>query len=201
MGSTISPITSVLLLLSYLCLPPLPQTLLCRQHQWATQHPKRDNWNIVNRHLILGLSILMGVVNLPAIDDYWKKDEIFHYSPVASRISCNRFRDISRYLHFADNTKPEESRVLMKPWYPFKEDQRWNSTCLSNLWKGDLKYGYELMLSMGISASLMCTLERAEAESIGELGLGGDVVMKLTRSLVGSYPHIFFDNFFLVPNC
>ncbi len=37
----------------------------------------------------------MGVVTLPSIEDY---------SPIASKISRDRFRDIRRYLHFADNT-------------------------------------------------------------------------------------------------
>ena len=52
----------------------------------------------------LGFMILMGVVQLPAIADYWKTDEIFHYSPIASRISRNRFFELQRYLHFVDNS-------------------------------------------------------------------------------------------------
>ena len=28
--------------------------------------------------------ILMGIVHLPSIYDYWKKDKVYHYSPVAS---------------------------------------------------------------------------------------------------------------------
>ena len=39
-----------------------------------------------------------------SIYDYWKKDEIFHYYPVASRISRDRFFELHRYLHFADNS-------------------------------------------------------------------------------------------------
>ena len=34
----------------------------------------------------MGFMILMGVVHLPALFDYWKNDPLFHYSPVASRI-------------------------------------------------------------------------------------------------------------------
>ena len=54
-------------------------------------------------HAYMGFMILMGLVHLPSLYDYWKKDEIFHYSPVASRISCDRFFDLHRYLHCADN--------------------------------------------------------------------------------------------------
>ena len=38
-----------------------------------------------------GFVILMAVNHLPAADDYWKRDAVFNYSPVASRISCDRF--------------------------------------------------------------------------------------------------------------
>ena len=52
----------------------------------------------------MGFMILMGIVNLPALRDYRQKDEIFHYSPIARRISRDRFMELSRYLHFADNS-------------------------------------------------------------------------------------------------
>ena len=51
-----------------------------------------------------GFSILMGLVQLPAINDYWRRDLYFHYSPIADRISRDRFRDIHRYLHFTNNS-------------------------------------------------------------------------------------------------
>ena len=52
----------------------------------------------------LRFMILMGVVRLPSIADYWRTYEISHYAPIASRISKNRFFDMQRYLHFADNS-------------------------------------------------------------------------------------------------
>ena len=45
----------------------------------------------------------MAIIHLPSIDDYWKRDPLMHYSPIADRISCDRFRELSRYLHFVDN--------------------------------------------------------------------------------------------------
>ena len=51
----------------------------------------------------LGFNILMGIVHLPAIDDYWSRDQHTRYAPIADKISRQRFRDISRYLHFVDN--------------------------------------------------------------------------------------------------
>ena len=45
----------------------------------------------------------MSINRLPSIDDYWNKNPNLHYTPIASKISRDRFRDISRYLHFVDN--------------------------------------------------------------------------------------------------
>ena len=51
----------------------------------------------------IGFSILMGINQQSSMDDYWKKDPIHNYKPIAQRVSRARFRDISRYLHFVDN--------------------------------------------------------------------------------------------------
>lgn len=45
----------------------------------------------------------MGINHLPEIRDYWSTDPLLHYSPIADRIARDRFEEISRYLHFADN--------------------------------------------------------------------------------------------------
>ena len=51
-----------------------------------------------------GFMVLMDVVSLPAMDDYWRRDPLLHYSPIADRTSRDRFRDIHHFLHFADNS-------------------------------------------------------------------------------------------------
>ena len=65
-----------------------------------------SQWQIITIEELqayMGFMILMGIVRLPAHDDYWKVDEVFHYAPIAKRISRERFREIHKYLHFADN--------------------------------------------------------------------------------------------------
>ena len=52
----------------------------------------------------MGFNILMGINRQPSTDDYWKKDPIHYYKPIAQRISRDRFRDISKYFHFVDNS-------------------------------------------------------------------------------------------------
>ncbi len=55
----------------------------------------------------VGFSILIGINLLPCIEDYWQVDKILRYAPVVDRISRDGFRDISRYLHFVQNSTLE----------------------------------------------------------------------------------------------
>ena len=65
------------------------------------------SWKTISEEDIrgfIGFSILMGINQQSSMDDYWKKDPIHNYKPIAQRISRDIFRDISRYLHFIENT-------------------------------------------------------------------------------------------------
>ena len=65
------------------------------------------NWQEVTvpeLEAFFGCMILMGLVKLSALADYWSKSPIFHYAPIASRIPRDRFFEIQRYLHFTDNS-------------------------------------------------------------------------------------------------
>ncbi len=46
----------------------------------------------------------MGVNQLPEIRDYWSVDSKLNNTFTSSHITRKRFNDISRYLHFVDNT-------------------------------------------------------------------------------------------------
>ena len=80
--------------------------IVCQTNLYALQcmgEEKYDRWDKVTEEEMLTL-ILMGIVRLPSIYDYWKKDDTFNYSPIATKIPRDRFKEITRYLHFADNT-------------------------------------------------------------------------------------------------
>jgi hypothetical protein len=51
----------------------------------------------------IGFCIQMGYCRLPAIHHYWKDDITYRYRPVADRISRDRFKEITRYLHYTNN--------------------------------------------------------------------------------------------------
>ena len=51
----------------------------------------------------MGFMIRMGINNVPEIRDYWPTNDYLRYAPIADRITRDRFEQITRYLHFADN--------------------------------------------------------------------------------------------------
>ena len=65
-----------------------------------------SKWNrmtVEELKAFLGFHILMAMNHLPSLDDYWKRDPLLHYAPIADKITRDRYHELSRYLHFADN--------------------------------------------------------------------------------------------------
>ena len=79
--------------------------LIASQVMDQAAYAKWDKITVCELNAYFGFCILMSINHLPAIEDYWRTDLFLHYSPVADRISCYRFREISRFLHFVGNTQ------------------------------------------------------------------------------------------------
>ena len=75
------------------------QSLQGTDKEWST--------NAEEIQAYYGFMILMGINRLPEIRDYWSNNEYLCYSPIAVRITRDRFEQITRYLHFADDNLPE----------------------------------------------------------------------------------------------
>ena len=177
----------------------------------------------------LGFSLHMGIVKLPALEDYWKVDPFLHFPPIASRISRQRFRDISRYLHFVDNTQLVSrgqpgydklgkvrpvidhcSRVFRESYDPHCEcaaDEAMvkcqSRTSLKQyIPQKPIKRGIKVWVRADSHNGYFSQFEVYQGKGSNttpELGLGGSVVKTLTRPLVGKHHHIFMDNFFTSP--
>ena len=49
------------------------------------------------------IMVMMGLVQLPNLHDYCKKDSLFYCPAIAEHMSRDRFLQIHKYLHFVDN--------------------------------------------------------------------------------------------------
>ena len=72
---------------------------------------KYESWTkitVVEVKTYFGFILLMGMVPLPSLEDYWKRDPVFHYLQIADYISRDCSRDIfilltTVLLYFEDN--------------------------------------------------------------------------------------------------
>ena len=66
--------------------------------------------------------LVMGIVRLPSLKDYWKNHTIFNCTVTNCQISRDKFLHIHRQLHFVNNS------LLLLPDSP-NYDNYYNSYC------------------------------------------------------------------------
>ena len=95
--------SDLLILFSLFFTPDIIRSIVEETNHYAARclegKPKTCKTSDEEIKAYFGFYILVGLVKEP---DYWATEETFHYTPIVSCISRNRFEDISRYLHFVD---------------------------------------------------------------------------------------------------
>ena len=110
-GPTFTLSESPIYIFTHFFTEELMDTIVNQSNLYASQvmsQEKYDEWDkisVQDLKAYFGFYILMSLNHLPAIVDYWKVDPCFNYRPVADRISRSRFRELTRFLHFTDNTQ------------------------------------------------------------------------------------------------
>ena len=173
--------------------------------------------------------LYFGINHLPTLHHYWSTDPIFHYSPIAER---TRFLAIWRFLHFTDapppptTSSPPDRLYRVRPvitavlaacrtnYRPHREqavdeamiDFKGRSSMKQYLPMKPVKHGFKVWVCADSHNSYICQFQcyTGQKGDTAEVGLGGLVVTRLTRDLVGKNHHIFMDSFFFVsslPTC
>ena len=172
-----------------------------------------------------GFCMLMAINHLPAIDDYWKRDPIYNYSPITTRISRDRFREIGRYLHFVNNEtlaargdagydRLGKIRPLIdhlssrfKAVYSPHRDVAVDEAMIKFQGRSSLKQYMPLKpTKRGIKVWVLGDSHNGyfwrfevytgkQGDKV-EKGLAARVVKSLTEDLKGRNCHVYFDNFF-----
>ena len=187
-----------------------------------------DKWTKVTPDEIkafFGFHLLMSINRLPSIDDYWSKNPNLHYTPIASKISQDRFRDISQYLHFVDNANvvprghPMHDRLgkvrpileaivqkclhLYNPHREVTVDEamikfQGRSSLKQYLPLKPIKRGIKVWVLADAHNGYFCNLSVycGKDGKSGEKGLASNVVKQLTGHIKEKSHVVFFDNFF-----
>ena len=184
--------------------------------QWST--------NAEEIRAYLGFMILMGINRLPEIRDYWSTDENLRYAPIADRISRDRFEEITRYLHFADNDqlpargedgfsrlqKVDPVISILKQrfkavYYPHSQlsvDEamipfKGRSSMKQYLPMKPVKRGFKVWaMADALNGYLYDFNVYTGATGERETALGEKVVLTLSEPLRGKHHQLFFDNYF-----
>ena len=185
-----------------------------------------DQWEEVNAEDIwafLGFSIMMGINKVPALHLYWSRKDLYNNKAISGRISRDRFLSILQYLHFVENqpmSTPSSSDRLWKVrpiiraildacganYRPHREQAideamvgfKGRSCIKQYLPKKPIKRGFKIWVRADSHNGYVSQFEcyTGKKGTTSEVGLGGSVVKRLTRDLVGKGYHIFMDSFF-----
>ena len=199
------------------------QTNLYAEEVMGEQYTHWENVSMEELRAYFGFMTLMGIVTEPAIDDYWRRDEL-HYSPIADRISRQRFRDVHRFLHFDQNRhlpqcgEPGYDRLgkvrtilqmlqmkLLHLYQPHCENAideamirfQGRSSLKQYMPAKPVKRGIKVWCRADSHNGYMCEVQVYTGKGDDtEGGLGQRVVLDLARKLEGKKYHLYFDNFF-----
>uniref|UniRef100_A0A3B4VGZ0 PiggyBac transposable element-derived protein domain-containing protein n=1 Tax=Seriola dumerili TaxID=41447 RepID=A0A3B4VGZ0_SERDU len=172
----------------------------------------------------LGMNMVMSYIRYPRARMYWSSEQGLRLDLVADAMPVNRFEKIMRYVHFVDNYSidpenadkfvkirpflnalqgtfsasldPEEYQSVDEMMIPFKG----RLSIKQYVPKKPKPWGVKVWVRAG-SSGYMYSFEPYQGPSggrgeISQLGMAGDVVMRLCEDLQDQNHKVFFDNFF-----
>ncbi|KAI8435219.1 hypothetical protein MSG28_003575, partial [Choristoneura fumiferana] len=173
----------------------------------------------------LALTLMMGVVGMPAYRDYWSNE--FRFPPIADVMSLRKYETIRRHLHFVDNNDTNEDRFFkIRPLLEqvrqnclkIEEEGRYSIDEMMIPYKGTRagsrrqympkkpkKWGFKMFVRAGVSGIVYDFLPYAGEDTFrfyafndyeGSLGLGAKVVLALSKTITTKPSIVYFDNFF-----
>ena len=188
---------------------------------------KYESWkpiDVADLKAFLGFNIFMGLNQLPSIDDYWKRSPVYHYAPIAERISRSRYKEISRYLHFVDNStlaspgsqeydrlgkvRPLVEHIMSRcaSLYNPSKELAVDEAMIKFQGRSSLKqYMPQKPIKRGIKVWVLADSKNGYFSRFeiytgkkdhAERGLGARVVKDLSFDFQGKWHHLLFDNFF-----
>jgi hypothetical protein len=173
----------------------------------------------------IGIALYMSIFRLPNCRSYWSPE--FRVDKIASVMTNNKFEELKRFIHFNDNTLPDNSDKLKKvrPLIDLLVRQFRSVTMEENLsideqmvpFKGRSsikqynpkkphKWGYKIYVLSGISGfAYDFEIYSGKQDNIllpeeVDCGASGNVVVRLSRSIPSNVNYkVYFDNYFNSP--
>ena len=188
-----------------------------------------SNWQNVNAtemYTFLAIAMLTGLVGKGRIRDYWSTDPLLSTPIFSQYFTRNRYQDILRFLHFANNEDVDSNNRLKKIKPIINDLKQKFSNCVNPaqnlcideslmLWKGRLgfkqyipskrnRFGIKSFCLVDCKTKfvldfIVYTGSNTEYQMTTELGFSGSVVMELMRRYLNKGHHLYVDNWFASP--
>uniref|UniRef100_A0A3B4ZUF9 PiggyBac transposable element-derived protein domain-containing protein n=1 Tax=Stegastes partitus TaxID=144197 RepID=A0A3B4ZUF9_9TELE len=141
------------------------------------------NTNAYEIKAFIGMKLIIGVVKMPAVENYWATDTC--YEKVADVMPLRRYKCLFRMLHFHTNLSSDTSEDCLKRFMEIESENQFSIDEMMVPYKG--KKGFKIF----------STFDGALQTSEKESGLGRNVVLQLCRTIRNpSDCVVYFDNFF-----
>lgn len=183
------------------------------------------NTNASEIKAFIGMKLMMGVVKMPAVENYWATDT--RYDKIADVMPLKRYKCLSRMLNFQDNMSSDSSEdrlVKVRPvldhmrgkCMEIESENQFSIDEMMGPYKGKKagslrqylrskpkKWGFKISVRAGVSGFVYdfmvytgkSTFDGSTPDK--EFGLGGNVVLQLCRTIRNpSNCVVYFDNFF-----
>jgi hypothetical protein len=178
-------------------------------------------------YCFIGILLLSGYAPLPRRRMYWEENEDTHNVLVSKSIRRNRFEEIFRYLHVADNENlpPGDKMAKIRPLFdimnemflvyaPIEKDISIDESmipyygrhgCKQHIRGKPIHFGFKAWVAATrLGYCLQAELYEGRTQRISEgLGLGEHVVTKLRHVIQNMYTNtafsVYCDNFFTSP--
>ncbi|XP_033973808.1 piggyBac transposable element-derived protein 3-like [Trematomus bernacchii] len=194
------------------------QALVTNTNEYSFQKNGTSiNTNTKEIEKLIGMYLKMGLVQMSGVRMYWETDT--RYSPVADVMARNRFQYLLTSLHFVNNLTVSEMEKKDKLWKLRPWLDTFREKCLQVVpeehnsvdemmipFKGKFSsikphpWGFKVWVRTGVSG-MICDFDVYQGSdgirAKSELGLSGDVVMKLASTLPeGQNYKVYADNYF-----
>ena len=201
--------------------------IVTESNRYAMQQGQAFETNSDEIKAFLGLVIFMGYHCLPSARNYWSTDEDLQVGFVTKVMTLKRFEKIKRFIHFNNNATVADRRsaefdraykvrpvlnfvnsAFQKARAPEKFqsiDERMIKFKGHNIMRQyirnkPVKWGFKMWMRCGSISGYTYQMDMYTGKKTrAEVGLGENVVLDLSSSLIGSGCHIFMDNFFTSP--
>ncbi|XP_028461659.1 piggyBac transposable element-derived protein 3-like [Perca flavescens] len=178
------------------------------------------NTNVSEIKAFIGMKRIMGIVKMPAMENYWATDT--RYEKVADVMPLKRYKCLSRMLHFQDNMSSESSEDVLdhmrSKCMELESENQFSIDEMMVPYKGKKagslrqylpskpkKWGIKIFVRAGVSGFLYdfmvytgkSTFDGSNQTQGKEFGLGANVVLQLCKTIRNpSDCVVYFDNFF-----